>query len=141
LQHQKLKKLQISLGNGEINHDFAKLIGCCTKLEDFSAVTVLTKGTLKKIFTLQPNLKSFKILCFILSWKNFPLVTQADIAAIKENGKKLENFKLNYCIFEDGISPENLQEEFNDQFDTIEENLNSYNSTYSWKMEKTSKQS
>jgi hypothetical protein len=156
LKHQKLKKLCIGPWNGEINHDFAKLIGCCTKLEEFSAESALTKGTLKEIFTLQPNLKSFEISNYVyyLESRDFfkNHVTQDDIAAVKENGKKLETFALDFCFFEDGISPENLQEKFNDQFDTIEVKFNSYNSiylwgvkfdsynsTYLWEMKKTSK--
>jgi hypothetical protein len=124
MQHQKLKKLQIGEWNGKINHKFAKLFGSCTKMEEFSAMSALNKGSLTEIFTLQPNLKSIEILCLIFRWKNssscflleiedtpISYVTQTDFAAIKENGKKLEKFKCNSCIFDDEISPEKLQGE------------------------------
>jgi hypothetical protein len=133
LNHQKLKKLHIGFWEGEINHDFAKLIGCCTKLEDFSAESALAKGTLKEIFTRQPNLKSFEIFN---DYSSISLVTQADIAAVKENGKKLESFKCNNCDLDDGISPEKLQEGFINRFDAVKVK----GLTFSWNMEKSSKQ-
>jgi hypothetical protein len=141
LQHRKLKKLHIGLWKGRIKNDFAKLIGSCTKLDDFFAMSGLTKGSLKEIFTRQPNLKSFKTFSWFSIRKKgriFPLISQADIAAVKENGKKLEKFECNRCVLDDGISPEKLQEEFKDRFDTVEVHFNSY--WYSWEMEKTSKQ-
>jgi hypothetical protein len=135
LRHENLKKLHITMWNG-INNDFAKLIGCCVKLEEFSAISLPNKNSLKEIFTLQPNLKSFT-----LSNRNIKKIhiTKADIAAVKENGKKLETFLIIDCSFYDKSSPKKLQEKFGDQFDTVRVERNQCSSTYTWEMYKTSK--
>jgi hypothetical protein len=145
LRPQNLKKLHIGSWDGNINHEFAKLFGSCTIMEEFSAMSAITKGSLTEMLTLQPNLKSIKIFEYIMfraKLEKFPKshVTRTDIEAIKKNGKNLKTFQVKFCVFEDEISLEKLQEEFNDQFDTVEMKFNSCNSSYMWKMEKTSKQ-
>jgi hypothetical protein len=73
-------------------------------------------NSLKKILNFQTNLKSLSL--FACYQSELHQITQEDVTALKENGKKLEKFCYSSCV--SAISKKNLEEEFKEQFKTIE---------------------
>jgi hypothetical protein len=140
LKHNKLKKLSVS-GWKNNSKALAKLIRNCTQLEELHLSFVHKVNFLKEV--LNDNLQSLKILeVFSKSRDRKPyMFSDRDIAVLKENGKNLEKFTCNCCIFV--ISETELREKFRDQFKYIEiiKPVSSHRRCVSLKMVKSFKES
>lgn len=119
LRHEKLKKLQIKAYRVvDDKNDLPKLIGCCVKLKYVYFCFTMHEKFLSEAFRLQQNLKTLLVSCD--DWDEQAVkLTLGTIKTIKENGKRLEEFFVFPCVFEDEITSEIVAEEFKDQFKII----------------------
>jgi ribosomal protein S26 len=112
LKHEKLKKLIIRTWRGRICKDLLKFIGCC-ELEELDLQIALKPNDLEQLISIQTNLKLLSLDASFLHE-----FSKQDIAALKNNGKKLKEFYCSSCIID--VTIVKLREEFKDQFSVIE---------------------
>jgi hypothetical protein len=129
LKHEKLKKLKIGNWKGIFNKDLAKIIGCCTQLEELEMQIVLKPNDLREILNHQPNLKSL-----LLEANSHHEFSHEDISALKQNGKKLLKFNCSSCIF--NVTLVKLREGFMEQFSFIEIEDCGAITAFRWEMKK-----
>lgn len=114
LSHDKLEFLQLEWCFINVNDEFLKLFGCCESLKHLTGTLALSEESLIEIFKMQPNLTTFRV-----HTNKSVIITQKVVNAIKENGNKLEWFRLSPCTLSNEIKPEMFTEEFKALFEII----------------------
>lgn len=118
LAHEKLKSLKFYAPKSD-STDVPKLLGSCKNLEIFETNLVVYEQTLIEILTLQPNLKKLTMFSSYIRKELGPEVTHETIRAIKEHGKKLQDFIYKPYKLSDEITEKMLVEEFKDRFKNV----------------------
>jgi hypothetical protein len=125
--HQKLKKLKV--GYFERSLELLFLFGCIEDLEVFEIGMKIRWKDLQMIL----NLPRLKALCL----KRSPFVDEGFIKTMKKYGQNLESFHVQDLVRGENdvsLSPEELREEFKDQFPIF-----SFKAGKKWTMKKRNK--